>query len=315
MIRDFAEHLQTFPADSPLQVLDNPFPEPVNIRLVLKRDDLLHPLVSGNKWRKLKYNLLAAREQGFTTLLTFGGAYSNHLSATASAGQAFGFQTIGVVRGEELATMPLNRTLAFCKSCGMHLHFVNRAEYRCKEDPDFLAYLVHQFGPCYRLPEGGTNELAIEGTAEIIPEIVEQLGYVPDYVCCPVGTGGTVAGLAQSAPAETSILGFMALKGIDWANLQPGPSGFAARQAEVLPKLIQDYHFGGYAKTTPELIQFIRSFEQKTGVFIEQIYTGKMLYGIYDLARKGFFQDEATVVAVHTGGLQGRSTMLDTINQ
>ena len=311
---ELARQLSHLVGNSPVQLLTNPFPEPVNIRLMLKRDDLLHPLVSGNKWRKLKYNLLAAREQVYTTLLTFGGAYSNHLSATAAAGQAFGFQTIGVVRGEELATMPLNHTLAFCQSCGMHLHFVSRADYRCKEEPDFLADLVHRFGPHYLLPEGGTNELAIEGTAEIIPEIVAQLGYVPDYVCCPVGTGGTVAGLAQSAPAGTNVLGFMALKGIVWANLQLGPLQNQTGQTGAWPILIQDYHFGGYAKTTPELLHFIRAFERNTGVLLDQVYTGKMLYGIYELARKGFFPDGATVVAVHTGGLQGRSEELDMAN-
>ena len=285
--------------NSPVQWLDNPFPEPVPIRLFLKRDDLLHPLVSGNKWRKLKYNLLAAQNQGFTTLLTFGGAYSNHLYATAAAGKVFGFRTIGVVRGEELAQLPRNRTLAFCESCAMHLHFVSRNDYRRKDTPEFIADLLTQFGPCYVIPEGGTNELAIRGTAEILPEIRTQLGYVPDYVCCPVGTGGTVAGLAQSAQSETQVLGFMALKISKVAHVE-----------KWLP--ITTYHFGGYAKTTPELIHFIRAFEQKTGVLLEQVYTGKMLYGIYDLARKGYFPDGATVVAVHTGGLQGRSEVLDT---
>ena len=283
---------------SPLQSLANPFAEPVNIQLFLKRDDLLHPAISGNKWRKLKYNLLAAQQQRFTTLLTFGGAYSNHLSATAAAGQAFGFQTIGVVRGDELPRKPLNKTLTFCQSCGMRLHFVSRNDYRRKDDPDFLLALERQFGPCYILPEGGTNDLAIRGTAEILSEINLQLGYTPDYVCCPVGTGGTVAGLAQSATLATTVLGFMVLK-------LPDTNPLANWQA------ITDYHFGGYAKTTPELIQFIRRFERKTGVQIEQVYTGKMLYGIYELARNGYFPEGATVVAVHTGGLQGRSVELD----
>ncbi|SFC40335.1 1-aminocyclopropane-1-carboxylate deaminase/D-cysteine desulfhydrase [Spirosoma endophyticum] len=285
--------------NSPVQWLDNPFPEAVPIRLFLKRDDLLHPQVSGNKWRKLKYNLLAAQDQGFTRLLTFGGAYSNHLFATAAAGKLFGFQTIGVMRGEELALLPRNRTLAFCESCGMHLHFVSRNDYRQKDTPDFIAALRTKFGPCYVIPEGGSNELAIQGTAEILPEIIKQLDYEPDYVCCPVGTGGTVSGLALSATNETQVLGFMALKIIE-----------AAKSERWLP--ITTYHFGGYAKTTPDLINFIRAFEQKTGVLLEQVYTGKMLYGIYDLARNGYFPEDATVVAVHTGGLQGRSEVLDT---
>ena len=295
---ELARQLSDLVSNSPLQFLPDPFPERVNIHLFLKRDDLLHPLVSGNKWRKLKYNLLAAQEQGFTTLLTFGGAYSNHLYATAAAGQKFGFHTIGIVRGDELASKPLNTTLTFCQASGMHLHFISRDAYRRKDTPDFLSELVKQFSPCYILPEGGTNELAVRGTAESMPEVITQLGYAPDYVCCPVGTGGTVAGLAQSTPDETNVLGFMALK-IPEATHSEG----------WIPMI--DHHFGGYAKTTPELLRFIRAFEQKTGVPLEQVYTGKMLYGIYDLARQGYFSDGETVVAIHTGGLQGRSEELD----
>lgn len=297
---ELARQLAQLAANSPVQLLENPFPEPVDIRLFLKRDDLLHPQVSGNKWRKLKYNLLATRKQGYTTLLTFGGAYSNHLYATAAAGRVFGFNTIGIVRGGELARKPLNPTLAFCQSCGMHLHFVSRNEYRRKEDPDFLADLTRQFGLCYVLPEGGTNALAIQGTAEIMPELTMQLGFTPDYVCCPVGTGGTVTGLAQSAPDGTNVLGFLALNVPDFT--WNGPA--------IGAELLTTYHFGGYAKTTPALLNFIRDFENRTGILLEQVYTGKMLYGIYDLARNGYFPDDAAVVAVHTGGLQGRSNSL-----
>ena len=303
---DITQQLTGLAARSPVQFLPDPFPATadrasadrtvVPIRLYLKRDDLLHPLVSGNKWRKLKYNLLAAQEQEYQTLLTFGGAYSNHLYATAAAGQVFGFSTIGIVRGDELANRPLNPTLSFCQSCGMRLHFVSRADYQQKDDPVFLSHLTDQFGPCYVIPEGGTNELAIHGISEIMPEIIEQLDCTPDYVCCAVGTGGTVLGLAQTAPPETSVLGFLSLKAVDFKLPKA-----ANCQIETA------YHFGGYAKTTPELLDFIRSFEQKTGVWIEQVYTGKMLYGIYDLARQGRFSNGATVVALHTGGLQGRS--------
>lgn len=291
--------------DSPLELLPDPFPEPVPIRLYLKRDDLLHPLVSGNKWRKLRYNLLLAGEQGFNTLLTFGGAFSNHLYATAAAGQVFGFRTIGVVRGEELADQPRNPTLAFCEAAGMQLHFVSRADYRRKDDSEFIAELVNKFGPCYVLPEGGTNELAVRGTAEIVPEIITQLGQAPDYICCAVGTGGTVLGLLESTPEPTTVLGFLALKASEFSLPQQPP-----RPAQF--RLVTDYHVGGYARTTPALLAFIRTFEQKTGIQLEQVYTGKLLFGIYDLARQGYFPEGATVVAVHTGGLQGRSAELDT---
>lgn len=301
-MNELARKLSVLVGNSPVQFLDNPFPEPVKIRLFLKRDDLLHPQVSGNKWRKLKYNLLAAYEQGLDTLLTFGGAYSNHLFATAAAGQVFGFKTIGVVRGDELATAPRNSTLQFCESCGMQLHFVDRNTYRRKEEAVFLQNLRATFGPCYVLPEGGTNELAIRGTAEIIPELRTQMELLPDYVCSPVGTGGTLAGLIQSAPASTTVLGFLALKAPDFQ---------LPVEATVAPyRLETGYSFGGYAKTKPELLDFIRTFEQKTGVLLDQVYTGKMLYGIYDLARQGYFPENAVVVAVHTGGLQGRSEEL-----
>jgi len=206
------------------------------------------------------------------------------------------------VRGDELATAPRNPTLQFCESCGMKLHFVDRSTYRRKEEPDFLQNLTAQFGPCYVLPEGGTNELAIRGTAEIIPELRTQMTLSPDYVCSPVGTGGTIAGLIQSAPASTTLIGFLVLKAPDF-QLPVEPT--------VAPyRLETGYSFGGYAKAKPELLDFIRAFEQKTGVLLDQVYTGKMLYGIYDLARQGYFPENAVVVAVHTGGLQGRSEEL-----
>ena len=296
---NLTQQLATFPAESQLQALPDPFPKPVPIQVFIKRDDLLHPQVSGNKWRKLKYNLLAAREQGFTTLLTFGGAYSNHLYALAAAGQAFGFQTIGIVRGDE-AAIRQTPTLNFCRTCGMQLHFVSRTDFRQKESTEFVAALAKQFGPFYLIPEGGTNALAIRGAAEIFPEITQQLGCPSDYVCCAVGTGGTALGLATSTGSTTKVLGFLALK---------APTGFTLPDFGVdttYLQLIYDYHFGGYAKTKPELIDFMLAFERNTGILLEQVYTAKMLYGIYDLAQKGYFPQGSTVVAVHTGGLQGR---------
>jgi len=290
-------NIQPIPSSpSPLHRIDHLLAESLPITLYLKRDDLLHPLVSGNKWRKLKYNLAAAQEQGFQTLLTFGGARSNHLYATAAAGQLLGLKTIGVVRGDEPALLD-SPTIRFCRSVGMTIHQVSRATFREKESPDFLAHLTQRFGSAYILPEGGTNDLAIQGTTEIIPEICTQLGRAPDVVCCAVGTGGTVLGLARSAPPQTDVLGFMALKG--WSpSLNPGYPNLTYQTA---------YHFGGYAKTTPELLRFMADFEAKTGILLEQVYTAKMLFGVLDLARKGHFKPNSTVVAVHTGGLQGRN--------
>ncbi|GAB3920862.1 1-aminocyclopropane-1-carboxylate deaminase/D-cysteine desulfhydrase [Larkinella terrae] len=282
---------------SRLQYLPDPFPEPISFRLYLKRDDELHPSISGNKWRKLKYNLTEAHQSGHDTLLTYGGAYSNHIYAVAAAGREYGFSTIGVIRGEDHRERD-TPTLTFAREQGMYLHFISRAQFRNRADAVFREQLRHHFGSFYELPEGGTNDLAVLGTAEIIPEIIQQLGGIPDYVCCPVGTGGTLAGLEKSAPAGTNVLGFSALKGFV-------PTNHSTAQ------ILTDYHFGGYAKTTPDLLSFIQHFERKTGVRIEQVYTGKMLYGIYDLARNGFFLPDATVVAIHTGGLQGRSPVLD----
>ncbi len=292
---------------SPLHRIANPFPAPVAIDIWLKRDDLLHPQVSGNKWRKLKYNLVAARAGGFDTLLTFGGAFSNHLYATAAAGRLNHLKTIGIVRGDELARQPLNPTLTFCQEAGMTLHFVSRADYQRKDDTAFLAELGLRFGPFYHLPEGGSNAFAMRGTAEIMPEITAQLGFNPDVVACAVGTGGTVAGLSQSAPKYTQVLGFLALKLPTGAQFQLPVVDNCSMITDNC-SLITDYHFGGYARTRPELLDFMQTFEQKTGLLIEQVYTAKMLFGIYDLAQQGYFLPGATVVAVHTGGLQGRRT-------
>lgn len=304
---DLVAHLAQIVGHSPLEFLPDPFPEPVPIRLYLKRDDLLHPLVSGNKWRKLKYNLLEADRLGIRTLLTFGGAYSNHLYATAAAGRVFGFGTIGLVRGDELANKPLNATLAFCREQGMSLQFIDRATYLRATDPVYLAELQVRYGSCHILPEGGTNALASRGTAELMPELRDQLGTWPTAVACAVGTGGTLAGLIQSAPPSVQVLGISALKVPE--NTKAHFDGLP----DLLPSnttILTGYHQGGYARTTPELLQFIRAFEQKNGVLLEQVYTGKLLFALYKLARNGYFPDQATVVAVHTGGLQGRSGLI-----
>ncbi|MBO0947412.1 1-aminocyclopropane-1-carboxylate deaminase/D-cysteine desulfhydrase [Fibrella forsythiae] len=301
---DLVAHLDQIVGQSPLQFLPDPFSEPVPIHLYLKRDDLLHPLVSGNKWRKLKYNLIEAERLGYTTLLTFGGAYSNHLYATAAAGRVFGFKTIGIVRGDELAKKPLNPTLTFCREQGMVLHFVDRATYLRAEEADFQQELQVRYGPCYRLPEGGTNDLAIRGAAEIMPELRNQLDRWPDTVACAVGTGGTLAGLLLSAPESVHVLGMSALKVPD------GRNAYFAGLPEQLPPNVSirtDFHQGGYARTTPALRQFMLDFERKTGVLLDHVYTGKLLFALYTLACQGYFSEGATVVAIHTGGLQGRN--------
>lgn len=309
--------LQTPVSHSPLQLLEDPVLASFGLKLYLKRDDLLHPTVSGNKWRKLKYNLQEAAGQRKRRILTFGGAYSNHIYATAAAGPLFGFETIGVIRGEE--TLPLNPTLSFARACGMHLHYVDRQTYAHKYQWEFLDGLSDRFGDFYLLPEGGTNALAVKGCSEIISEIkVDESAPAYDYICCGCATGGTLAGLAASLPSGKKALGFSVLKGGEFLAGEVKQVLKAYRRAFDCPsfhtnnfQLISDYHFGGYAKTTPELLRFIQRFEHHHGVLLDQVYTGKMMAGLYAMIQQGAFRSGQTIIALHTGGLQGRSPELD----
>jgi 1-aminocyclopropane-1-carboxylate deaminase/D-cysteine desulfhydrase-like pyridoxal-dependent ACC family enzyme len=280
--------------DIPTTELLLPEAKEAGVRLFIRREDLNHPLVSGNKLRKIKYNVLEARKLGHSTLLTFGGAYSNHILATAAAGKEMGFRTIGVIRGEEPETM--NPTLVDARRLGMHLHYISRSGYREKSDPGFQRELEKQFGNFFMIPEGGTNTLALQG----VGEMVDWKPGTYDYVCCPVGTGGTVAGLIAGSENESAI-GFSSLKNAfslekDIAQLVHGKKGW---------NLNHDYHFGGYAKTNPELIQFIHEFYRTWQIPLEPIYTGKMMWGIRDLIKKGYFKPGSRILAIHTGGLQG----------
>ena len=268
-----------------------------NIQVFIKREDLLHPQISGNKFRKLKYNLMAARKAGYQTLLTFGGAYSNHIAAVAAAGYEFGFNIIGIIRGEELIDkINSNSSLSLAQQHGMQFKFVSRTDYRDKNKPEFIKQLQHEFGEFYLIPEGGTNALAVQGCREILTEHDKQQF---DYVCCAVGTGGTIAGVIESSLDTQTILGFSALKG-DFLHAE-----IEQWTQKINWELINDYHFGGYAKTTPELLQFVQDFKQKTNIEIEPIYTGKMLFGLFDLIDKGYFAANSQILAIHTGGLQG----------
>ena len=280
----------------PNQKIILPELEKRDIRLFLKREDTIHPFISGNKYRKLKYNLIEAKNKGFNTLLTFGGAYSNHIAATAYAGHESGLKTIGVIRGEELIhSWQENPTLRLAKEHGMQFHFVSREVYRKKTHPDFIADLEKQFGPFYLIPEGGTNSFAVKGCEEILTKDDTQF----DFVCCCVGTGGTISGLINSSLANQTVLGFPALKG-DF--LKEDIYTFVQKDNW---KLISDYHFGGYAKINKELIEFINWFKLKTGIPLDPIYTGKMMFGILDLIKKGKFESGSQILAIHSGGLQG----------
>ncbi len=264
--------------------------------LTLKREDLIHPYISGNKFRKLKYNIQEAHSLNFKTLLTFGGAFSNHIAATAAVGQMCGFKTIGIIRGEELKdNFAHNETLKYAQSCGMILKFVTRDEYKLKATESFIENLKQNFEDFYLLPEGGTNSLAVKGCAEIIDESHNNY----DYICCSVGTGGTVAGIIEASKPHQQIIGFSALKGTFQS------SEIEKYTSRTNYQIIDDYCFGGYAKIDSTLVRFINEFKTKHTIALDPIYTGKMMYGIIDLIEKGFFKENSRILAIHSGGLQG----------
>jgi 1-aminocyclopropane-1-carboxylate deaminase len=276
------------------QNIDIKFPN--DISLTIKREDLNHPFISGNKLRKLKYNLLQAKAENKNTLLTFGGAFSNHIAAVSYAGKEQGFKTIGVIRGDELFDkIEENPTLKFAQENGMEFEFVSREDYRFKSEISFIEKLKEKFGDFYLVPEGGTNELAVKGCKEILTD--EDAVF--NYVCCAVGTGGTISGLINSALPHQKILGFPALKGdflIDEIRI------FAQKDNW---ELISDYHFGGYGKINLELIEFINAFFDENKVPLDPIYTGKMFFGVIDLISKKYFPPHSKILLIHTGGLQG----------
>jgi 1-aminocyclopropane-1-carboxylate deaminase len=281
---------------SPLAELGDDRLATAGVRLFLKRDDLISPEIGGNKWRKLKYNVQTARAQGHDMLLTFGGAYSNHIRATAAAGYHFGFSTVGVIRGEE--HLPLNPVLAGAVSRGMRLTYLDRATYRNKTSPGVIAALRERFGRFYLLPEGGSNELAVRGCAEIPAEISQPF----DVICCPCGTGGTLAGIAQGLGEGQRALGFSVLNGGE----------FLARQVTELQTLSCGapsgnwaiefgFHFGGFARRVPPLDRFIADFARRHRIELNWIYTAKMMYGIYALADTPVLPAGTTAVAIITG--------------
>lgn len=283
---------------SPLQQVQLPLLNKYGIRLFIKRDDLIHPHVQGNKWRKLKFNLIEARTKRYQTLLTFGGAYSNHIYATAAAAQAFGFNAIGVIRGKKPSV--LSATLQFALSAGMQLHFVERAAYGDKAS--LTDKLREAYGDFCMIPEGGTNLLALKGVEEMMIEMDAEF----DYYCAAVGTGGTLAGMIAALRGRGKVTGFSSLKGEDTltAGINELVRGYTGSRYHNF-NINFDYHFGGYARVQPELITFIRQFKKDTGIQLEPVYTGKMLYGLFDLIMKGYFPAGSRVVAIHTGGLQG----------
>jgi 1-aminocyclopropane-1-carboxylate deaminase len=292
-------HTQLLVAEAPLQKLVSPFLEKYAIALYIKRLDLIHPTVKGNKWYKLKYNLAEAVRQGKDTIETFGGAYSNHLYATAAACNLLGFKAIGKVRGEE--TLPLNPVLSFVVSQGMQLTYLDRNSYRIASKyqnlpQNLLTNSQNEIAATniYSIPEGGSNLFAVQGCKEIAAGLENF-----DVVCCACGTGCTLAGISAGLPSEVKKIGFAVLKGGEflYQDIQK-----LTTETENL-QIMTNYHAGGYAQKTPELLKFIADFETTYNIPLEYVYTGKLFYGLFDLIQQNYFERNTKIVAIHTGGV------------
>jgi 1-aminocyclopropane-1-carboxylate deaminase len=290
------QHLLGY-SPTPVQEIHDPLFEKAGVRVLVKREDLNHPYVSGNKWWKLKYNLEESRKLEKRTLLTFGGAYSNHIFATAAAAHELGFESIGVIRGEE--TLPLNPTLTFAVKCGMKIHYVSRGSYRKKMEPQFIQQLHDTFGDFYLIPEGGTNELAVKGVAEFAGNLLTETDF--DTLCLSVGTGGTMAGIINAFKDQKVVMGFPALKGGEFLSDEIRKyliSDYGNRA------LVTSYHHGGYGKVTPDLLDFMEKMRTHHNLPLDSVYTAKMFWGVMKEIEKGSFAKATTVLVLHTGGLQ-----------
>ncbi len=282
-----------------IEIFDALFDEK-GVRVCVKREDQLDDFISGNKYRKLKYNLVKAKSEGHKKLLTFGGAYSNHIHALAYAGHKFNFETIGIIRGERIE--PLNPTLSDAEKFGMTLKFIDRSTYKSKLDPKVVAQFKEEFGDFYLVPEGGSNVYAVEGCEEII----DQINFNFDFICCACGTGGTLAGIICGLKGQVKALGFPVLKGGGFLSADIEELIFLRSSKKYTNwRLMLDYHFGGYAKYEWDLIHFINEFKEKHHIPLDPIYTGKMMFGVFDLIKKDFFPPGSRILAIHTGGLQG----------
>jgi 1-aminocyclopropane-1-carboxylate deaminase len=290
--------------NTPVEKIVTPLTEAHNITLLIKREDMNHPEISGNKWWKLRYNIEEACARGFSTVLTFGGAYSNHIYATAAAAAAAGLQSIGVIRGEE--TLPLNNTLSFARSKGMLLHYITRSDYRLKNELRFAEHLHNMFGKFFPIPEGGTNALAVQGCKEFGQLLTNETEF--DVIFLPVGTGGTIAGLIAGIGGQKKIIGIPVFRDSEFLHEhikkllresgEPDPGNWTLRPG---------YDHGGYAKTTPALIDFLKDVRSGLSLPLEQVYTGKMMWALFEEIRNGRIALGSRVLALHTGGLQGLS--------
>lgn len=276
----------------------------IGIELFIKRDDLIHPVISGNKWRKLKYNLERAKKENYKTLLTFGGAFSNHIHAAAYACNEYGLNSIGIIRGDDPG-MKLNSTLSDCKNYGMHLHFISREDYKRKNEIEFINDLTNLFGDFYLIPEGGANYEGIIGCKKILEE--ENQTY--DFICCTAGTGTTLTGVLLSLRKGEKLLGFPAIKGGEYLNEEIEKNILKYFPGEINKmnslQLIYNYHFGGFAKVNNELKNFVKDFFNQTNIQLDLIYNGKMMFGLFEMIRQGYFKKGTRILAIHCGGTQG----------
>ncbi len=294
------EKVLTFPLKiAPLIKVNDPLLEKKKITLYIKREDLIHPYIFGNKWYKLKYNLIEAERLNKKTILTFGGAYSNHIYAVSAAGKIFGFRTIGIIRGEE--HLPLNQILKFAKSNGMLINYIGRTDYRRKTGEEFINKLHKVYGDFYLLPEGGTNFFAVKGCSEIPATI--KIRY--DYLCAACGTGGTISGLISGVKPGIKVLGFSVLRGGKFltGDIKKLLSLYSDERKENW-EMFFDYHFGGYAKTSSELNSFICDFEKTNKFKPDRIYFGKMLFGIYDLIKRDYFKMNQVIIALNSAPVE-----------
>ena len=285
-------------ADVSIQELGSDLLRLKKVQVFVQREDLIHPFISGNKYRKLKYNMIYAKKEKFHKILTFGGAYSNHILAVAACSAHYGLQSIGVIRGEE--NLPLNYTLNKAKSFGMKFLYIDRKLYKLKRSKDWLK----EYKNCYIIPEGGNNELGIKGCEEIISD--EKF----DIICCACGTGGTITGIIRSLFSNQQAIGFSVLKG-NMTLVDEISENVKSTRWQIK----NDYHFGGYAKVSKELINFINEFKRKHKIALDPIYTGKMFYGVIDLISKDYFNPGTKILLIHTGGLQGIVGMNSVINK
>ena len=282
---------------SPIIEIHDPLLTEKSIQLFVKRDDLVHPSIIGNKWRKLKYNILEAKQQKKKSILTMGGAFSNHIHATAAAGKEFGFKTIGIIRGEELDSSS-NETLAFARQMGMELSFVDRKSFKSfRKNPH---QLIQSYPESYFLPEGGTNTHAIEGCKEIVKEI--EIDF--DVIAAPIGTGGTLCGLVNGVKDHQSVLGISSLKG-EFIKDEIEALKNEFRISKENYQVLTNYHFGGYGKTNQQLIDFINWFKENFSMQLDPIYTGKCFFAVWDMIKRNKFENNLKIVILHTGGLQG----------